>query len=70
MNNNDLGLKKLKPYDKENGYLLTSASYSSKQNHHQILQKAPHYSQYTPFSRKIKPILSPHITVLMDSKPT
>lgn len=67
---NDLRLKKLRSSDQANGYILASASYTSKENHPQILQKIPHYSQYTPFSKKIKPILSPHITVLMDSKPT
>ncbi len=66
---NELILKKLKPSDQENGYLFPSTSYTSKENHPQILQKAPHYSQYTPFSKKIKPIFAPHITLLMDSKP-
>jgi len=64
---NNLGLKQPKLPDQENGYFLIKAS-SAKENSSKITQQVPHYSHYTPFSRKIKPIFHSHIALRVDNK--
>ena len=66
---NNLGLKQPKLPDQENGYFLRTTS-SAKENNLKITQQAPHYSHYTPFSRKIKPIFHSHIALRVDNKST
>jgi len=67
----NLGLKQPKLPNQENGYFLMKTNPDpGKENNSKLAQEVPHYSHYTPFSKKIKPIFHSHIAIGIDNKTT